>query len=993
MDHPISADSRLSNYRLERLLGSGGMGEVYLARDLALDRFVAIKFIAPAKAGDASARRRLIREARAAASLDHPNICGVHDVIDTPDGRACIVMQYVEGRTLADVLRDGPMDVRLALTVAADLVSALAVAHKHGVVHRDLKPRNVIITPDSRAKLLDFGIARQASASADADDATTTTQLTTPGVIVGTPSYMSPEQVLQRPLDGRSDLFALGAVLFECLTGRRPFEGGGGLEQVSEVLHHEPPPVSSLRSGLSDRHDELVRRLLAKAPENRFGSAEEVLGALRVLLPEESSTRWKTDHEKRRGPASWLGALRSPRGAFAVIATLLMVAAVGVWGLNTPRATFEGTPEAQNYYDVGTEWIRRGAYGNGRRALTDAVRAAPGFVPAYVRLAEASSELDDYVAARDALLTVDDLMADVRNLDIDDRLRLEGVRSLVLRKMEHAIEAFEQLARRHPQDAGALVDLGRMQEASGSVSEATGSYERALQVDPNYAAAHLRLARTLADRNDRSALTSFARAEELFAAESNVEGQIETVLRRGAYQDAIGELSAARASVQWALDLAEQLGHHEQAVRARLLLSSITASEGRFQDAQRLAADAVQQAIDSNLDTVAADGLIDLANVLLYRQQRDANAAERLKAIEAHLARATVLANQRDARRTRARAALQLASVKAQWDDDSGALQLAEEQLPFLRQNGLRRFELQALLIMSRAHEGLGNHESARQLAAEVMTDAEEIGDWSQEGRALDVLAAHALATGALPEAEVFRRRAEVIHRKQNDAATLPYDLTNRAELLIRLGRFGEAVQLLAEVQRGIEQKVDSYLGRARRTKSLLALAAAAQHRFRDVQRLATEVLGDSPGAGDSAGRLCSGLLAYADASTSRRINSNHDPIPETEATSPAGREARYWDLAARLAAREVTAVKTQALETLRWKDAGLSPEYEWRIAAVAAAAAKGTGDTATATEMRTRALAGLSRIRDRWKEGAVAYERRPDIRALKSKAGLNEQP
>src|SRR5688572_9311228 len=258
MDQPSSADSRLSNYRLERLLGSGGMGEVYLARDLALDRPVAIKFIAPDKVGDASARRRLIREARAAASLDHPNICGVHEVIDTPDGRACIVMQYLEGRTLAEVLRDGPTDVRLALTIAADLASALAVAHKRGVIHRDLKPRNIIITPDQRAKLLDFGVARHATSSADADDGTTTTQLTTPGVIVGTPAYMSPEQVLQRPLDGRSDLFALGAVLFECLTGRRPFDGRGGLEQVSEVLHHDPPPVSSLRSGLTTQHDELV---------------------------------------------------------------------------------------------------------------------------------------------------------------------------------------------------------------------------------------------------------------------------------------------------------------------------------------------------------------------------------------------------------------------------------------------------------------------------------------------------------------------------------------------------------------------------------------------------------------------------------------------------------------------------------------------------------------------------------------------------------------
>ncbi|MBA3640986.1 MAG: protein kinase, partial [Acidobacteria bacterium] len=145
---PLAPDARLANYRLERLLGAGGMGSVYLAHDLVLQRPVAIKFIAPDRAADASARRRLIREARAAAALDHPNICGVHDVIVDPDGRACIVMQYVEGETLAQTLRQGPLDVRLALTLAADVAAALAAAHARGIVHRDIKPQNIIVTPE-----------------------------------------------------------------------------------------------------------------------------------------------------------------------------------------------------------------------------------------------------------------------------------------------------------------------------------------------------------------------------------------------------------------------------------------------------------------------------------------------------------------------------------------------------------------------------------------------------------------------------------------------------------------------------------------------------------------------------------------------------------------------------------------------------------------------------------------------------------------------------
>lgn len=282
---PVPPDARLANYRLERLLGTGGMGSVYLARDLTLDRAVAIKFITPDRAADASARRRLIREARAAAALDHPNICGVHDVIVEPDGRACIVMQYVEGETLAQMLRRGPLDVRLALSLTADLASALAAAHTRGIIHRDLKPQNIIVTPERRAKLLDFGVARQPSLSEGGDDVTAT-NLTTPGLIVGTPAYMSPEQAQQLPLDGRTDLFSLGAVLFECLTGRRAFEGDTPLQLASQVLRYDPPPVSTIRPELSEQHDELCRRLLAKHPDDRFRSAEELLGALRVLVPD-----------------------------------------------------------------------------------------------------------------------------------------------------------------------------------------------------------------------------------------------------------------------------------------------------------------------------------------------------------------------------------------------------------------------------------------------------------------------------------------------------------------------------------------------------------------------------------------------------------------------------------------------------------------------------------------------------------------------------------
>lgn len=282
----VSPAARLSNYRLERLLGSGGMGSVYLARDLALDRLVAIKFITPDKATDDGAQRRLIREARAAAALDHPNICGVHEVIVEPEGRACIVMQYAAGQTLAERLREGPLDARQALSIAADVAAALEAAHEQNIIHRDVKPQNIMLTSSHGAKLLDFGLAVHSHIGDSADRDTTATQLTAPGVLVGTLPYMSPEQVAQRPLDARTDLFSLGAVLFECLTGRRAFVGPSSLEIATQILHDDPPRVASVRPELTEQHDELCRRLMAKHPDDRFRSASELLGVLRVFLPD-----------------------------------------------------------------------------------------------------------------------------------------------------------------------------------------------------------------------------------------------------------------------------------------------------------------------------------------------------------------------------------------------------------------------------------------------------------------------------------------------------------------------------------------------------------------------------------------------------------------------------------------------------------------------------------------------------------------------------------
>ena len=379
------------------------MGEVFRAHDTALDRDVAIKFVATDKLTDPEARVRLLREAKAAAGLDHPGICPVYEAGESPDGRAFIVMQFVEGRPLSELVTNGPLPVREALGYAVQIAEALSAAHHRGIVHRDLKPSNVMVDASGRIRLLDFGIAKVITSAAVATNLSTTSVQTTANKLVGTPGYMSPEQIQQRPLDGRSDLFALGVLLYECLTGKRPFDARTPVETVANVLHVQLPPPSTLREGLTDRHDALCERLLAKEPADRFQSADEVVGAIRLLL-QDTSRVTAPSSSRTDATAAWCCSLADGRGRRAAgIHRVEDDAAPGSAG---------GTRRSTEWYERGTEAVREGAYLRARSNLEEATRVFDRYALAYARLAEADTELDDEDAAGRRLLRLSELVPD-----------------------------------------------------------------------------------------------------------------------------------------------------------------------------------------------------------------------------------------------------------------------------------------------------------------------------------------------------------------------------------------------------------------------------------------------------------------------------------------------------------------------------------------------------------------------------------------------------
>lgn len=275
---PTLTGGELGHYSIERCIGSGGMGDVYLATDTRLNRKVAIKTLPGVYAGDPGFVRRFRNEAQAAATLNHPNVATIFSVEEF-DGRPIISMEYVEGRLLSDLTPAGGVDIPTFLDWFTSISDALSHAHERGIVHRDIKPGNIMITADGTPKILDFGLAQMSVKSPNASHMS----LTHPGQVLGTPSYMSPEQAEGRDVDNRSDIFSLGVVMFESLTGEKPFKGSSHAEIVSNLLKTEPPSVSRIRPEVPPVIVKLIERCLSKAPRSRFQSMREVNNILSEL--------------------------------------------------------------------------------------------------------------------------------------------------------------------------------------------------------------------------------------------------------------------------------------------------------------------------------------------------------------------------------------------------------------------------------------------------------------------------------------------------------------------------------------------------------------------------------------------------------------------------------------------------------------------------------------------------------------------------------------
>jgi len=318
----------ISHYKIIEKLGEGGMGVVYKAEDLKLGRVIALKFLPPEWTRDAAARARFLHEAQAAAALSHPNICTIFE-IDEVDGQIFIAMERIEGKSLSDMIARAPMQIDEVLDVSVRIAEGLAAAHAKGIVHRDIKPGNMMLTSGGRPKIMDFGLAKSAGQ----------TKLTRIGTTTGTIAYMSPEQSRGEDVDHRTDIWSFGAMLYEMLTGQRPFRGDRDQAVIHSILNDEPDPITGLRTGVPIELERIVRKAMAKRADERYQHVDDLIADLQSLRRELDSGTATVSVPTGAPAKRRAGAAAARR--WVIVAAVVAIALTMVW-----RVTRRGTPPA-----------------------------------------------------------------------------------------------------------------------------------------------------------------------------------------------------------------------------------------------------------------------------------------------------------------------------------------------------------------------------------------------------------------------------------------------------------------------------------------------------------------------------------------------------------------------------------------------------------------------------------------------------------------------
>jgi tetratricopeptide (TPR) repeat protein/predicted Ser/Thr protein kinase len=988
----------VSHYRILDRLGKGGMGEVFVAEDTNLGRRVAIKF-PNLKSDERDYRARFLREARAISELSNPHIATLYDYGETSDGRPFLVMELIRGETLGDLLLTGELTLPRALQIIEDVATALTESHARGIIHRDIKPSNIMVDERGQIKVLDFGLAKQLgedSVNVSAPEAQTLLNLRTrSGAVLGTPAYLSPEQAMGGNVDARSDLFALGGVLYECVTGQLAFPGTSFIEIAANVIHVEPQPPSKVAPNIPPEVDAIILKALAKEPEKRYQSSDELISDLRsvrALLQDDSSItliqpRSTISTARHTTLTNLSQMLRRPRVPvwYVLVGVLAVLIATGIiwrwWRppLHVPAA------EAQNWYNVGTNALRDGAYYQASKALERAIAIDDKYILAHARLAESLVELDYVDRAKDELLRVTSLASDRSLLPKADALYVEAISATVRHDFPAAIESYAAIVKESSdaEKARVLVDLGRAYEKNDDINKAIETFTEAANRNPQYATAFLRLGILYGRQRDlANALGSFDKAEGIYQAMGNLEGRTEVVCQRGALFNGLGKLSEAKTQLEQALALAQASDNTSQKIKTLLQLSNLAVDSGETARATDYAREAVDLAQKNGMENLSAQGLTDLGYSCLVRGEPDE--------AEKYFLQALGSAQRAKARSNEARARGAMASLRQQQNKPDEVLKYLGPALAFYQQGGYPAATSSCLALLARANLQKGDYAAAQKNQEQLLQLGQQLNDQSMIARA------HAERGSALSREEKFTEaldhftQAYLIYNSQGVQRSIGYNLRDRAYALSSLGRYSEAQPLLDQAA----AIADKPGGEMKRLALDVKLAAAeidlSQERFPEAKDKAEKLLAGAgtqfPEISVNGRRVLGMAQAYGGAAAAGKTKCAEGVELAKQLNDP-------WQLAkAQLALAETMLLSgdtqgafSNALQAQEVFARFGQQASEWRALTVAALASGKLGDKNKAQEYALQANNSLSKLEQRWsKDNYNTFLSRPDVQRFR---------
>lgn len=810
----------LGRYQIKSLLGEGGMGKVFLAEDIELERNIALKILTPLFSKDEERVRRFIREAKTASSLNHPNILTIHETGYEQDSYF-IATEFVDGETLRQKISRQSLDLRQILDISLQIASALGAAHRNFIVHRDIKPENIMIRRDGIVKVLDFGLAKLLPGETENDSQTERvgTQ-TAPGVVIGTAAYMSPEQARGKPLDARTDVWSLGVCLYEMLNGSRPFDGDTVSDTVAEILTVEPFPLSPR---IPAELEQIVKKSLRKNRAERYLNAEAFsLDLMRLqdspedgISPAAKPTRFgmvaDTAGNKKPTQLSHLTAVAFSRfrfHPFILVAGIILSLSLALTGMYLYQANRQPrfNSEAIRWFDSGSEAARNGDFYKARKLFEQAVRADDHFLNAYAKLAEAQMELDYEDKAAGSLLRLTELMPQ-QSLSETETEYLVAVVATVRRDSRSAVSAYENVVAESSENLKkfAYFDLGRALEKNDADERAVAAYREAVRRDPQFAAALLRLGHLYWHQNKESeSNAAFDAAAAIYTANSNYDGLGELFYQKGDLYNYSEKLPEAEKSLTKALEIARATENPTLLIKTTLNLGRVEYSRGNTTDARKLIDEAINAARSERMESLTLNGTIDLGTLSYLRGDYEQSFR--------YLDQALQIARTNGNKNSEARASLSLGSLSLLQANPVEAIKYINPALNFYRENNFRQEKFQALLALGYAYDQTGSHTAAVDVLAELLDLAERENDQplaANTESALGLVLIHQEKFGeALDRLENSCRINRSLGREQLGA----YAMLNKGQALMQLGRLTEARQILGQTGESAEKVQDGQL-------------------------------------------------------------------------------------------------------------------------------------------------------------------------------------